>query len=62
MTRIAIWGLGAIGSAMAEQLSRTESYEVLGFDINPVTIREAPAAGVIRGAFNPAEINALPID
>ena len=62
MTRIAIWGLGAIGSAMAEQLSRTESYEVLGFDINPVTIREALAAGVIRGAFNPAEINALPID
>lgn len=62
MTRIAIWGLGAIGSAIAEQLSRTESYEVLGFDINPVTIREALAAGVIRGAFNPAEINALPID
>ncbi|WP_315897595.1 prephenate dehydrogenase/arogenate dehydrogenase family protein [Weissella cibaria] len=62
MTRIAIWGLGAIGSAMAEQLSRTESYEVLGFDINPVTIREALAAGVVQGAFNPAEINVLPID
>ncbi|WP_195318277.1 prephenate dehydrogenase [Weissella cibaria] len=62
MTRIAIWGLGAIGSAMAEQLSRTESYEVLGFDINPVTIREALAAGVVQRAFNPAEINVLPID
>lgn len=62
MTRIAIWGLGAIGAAMAEQLSRTEGYDVLGFDIDPVTIREALAAGVIQGAFNPAEINALPID
>ncbi|MFL4498945.1 prephenate dehydrogenase [Weissella sp. MSCH1] len=62
MTRIAIWGLGAIGAAMAEQLSRTEGYEVLGFDIDPVTIREALAAGVIQGAFNPAEINALSID
>lgn len=62
MTRIAIWGLGAIGAAMAEQLSRTEGYDVLGFDIEPVTIREALAARVIQGAFNPAEINALPID
>lgn len=62
MTRIVIWGLGAIGAAMAEQLSRTEGYDVLGFDIEPVTIREALAARVIQGAFNPAEINALPID
>lgn len=51
MLKIAIWGLGAMGAAIAERLRQAPDYEVLGFDIEPANIRDALAIGVIHGSF-----------
>lgn len=62
MLKIAIWGLGAMGAAIAERLRQAPDYEVLGFDIEPANIRDALAIGVIHGAFEPKEISEMPFD
>lgn len=62
MLKIAIWGLGAMGAAIAERLRQAPDYEVLGFDIEPANIRDALAIGVIHGAFEPKEISQMPFD
>ncbi|MDU2152790.1 MAG: prephenate dehydrogenase/arogenate dehydrogenase family protein, partial [Weissella confusa] len=62
MLKIAIWGLGAMGAAIAERLRQAPDYEVLGFDIEPANIRDALAIGVIHGSFEPKEISEMPFD
>jgi prephenate dehydrogenase len=54
--RIGIIGLGMIGGSLAKALHARTAHEVVGTDLNPATIAEASAAGVIKAGLDLADL------
>jgi len=62
MTRILIIGLGAMGGAMARELSQNTNYEILGYDVASQTCHAAITAGFITQSIDITDVDNLNVD